>query len=177
MNKFWAFVVVILLAPFIAGFYGVLHDQITYTVAPEYYTKFKFMQFGLTDLAWPDRARAAIVGFGASWWMGVPIGILVGAFGFFQRDGARMLRVCLGAMGVAVAVTLLVGLGGLAFGFFVTRGGVNRANYDGWFVPANVVHLRNYICVGYMHNASYLGGVAALVAAWIYQFVMRAKMP
>lgn len=66
MKKFLALVVLLLLAPLIAGFYGVLHDQITYTVAPEYYTKFKFGQFGLLDLAWPDRARVALVGFGAS---------------------------------------------------------------------------------------------------------------
>ena len=177
MNKFFALLILVVLAPLIAGVYGVLHDQITYTVSPEYYTKFKFVQFGLLDLGWPDRARAAIVGFGASWWMGLPIGITVGAAGLIQRDGARMLRVSLGAMGVAVAVTLLVGLGGLAWGFLATRNGINRADYQGWFVPEDVVNLRRYLCVGYMHNASYLGGVLSIVAAWIYQIVMRVKAP
>ena len=26
----------------IAGIYGVIHDQVTFTLAPEYFTKFKF---------------------------------------------------------------------------------------------------------------------------------------
>lgn len=108
--------------------------------------------------------------------MGIPIGVLVGALGFIQRDASRMLRVSLKAMGVAVSTTLLVGLCGLLFGFFITRAGVDRANYTHWFVPADVVDLRNYICVGYMHNASYIGGVLSILTAWIYQLVMRFKI-
>ena len=33
-----------------AGIYGILHDQLTYTISPEYYTKFKFYHFGLMDM-------------------------------------------------------------------------------------------------------------------------------
>ena len=177
MKKLLVFVLLILFAPLIAGLYGALHDQISYTVAPEYYTKFKFIQFDLLDLEWPDRARAALVGFRASWWMGLPIGAIVGFAGFIQRDAARMWRVSLGAFAVAMAVTLSVGLCGLAWGFLATRGGIHRADYAGWFVPADVVDLRRFLCAGTMHNASYLGGLAGLVAACVYQLVWRWKSP
>jgi hypothetical protein len=29
----------------IAGLYGVVHDQITYSMSPEYFTRLKFFQF------------------------------------------------------------------------------------------------------------------------------------
>lgn len=177
MKKLLVFALLLLVAPAFAGIYGVVHDQISYSVAPEYFTKFKFHQFHLTDSPLPIRLRVAVVGWRASWWMGLPIGVLIGGVGLLERDAARMGKVCLQAMGVAIAVTLLVGLGGLIFGFFVTRAGINRADYSGWFVPADVLHLRNYLCAGYMHNASYLGGVASVVAAWIYQIWVRPKTP
>lgn len=50
MKKFLILILIILIAPIIGGLYGILHDQLTYTISPEYYTKFKFYQFGLMDL-------------------------------------------------------------------------------------------------------------------------------
>jgi hypothetical protein len=73
-------------AVLVAGLFGIIHDQISYSVSPEYFTKFKFIQFHLLDVDLPDRARAAMVGFLASWWMGIPLGILCGAAGFVQRS-------------------------------------------------------------------------------------------
>lgn len=175
MSKIAVFVALLFIAVAVAGFYGALHDQISYTVSPEYFTKFKFRQFGLLDLAWPDRARAAWVGFLVSWWMGIPIGWLVGAVAFIHRDARQMFRVGLASYGVAVATTLLVGLCGLAWGFWTTRNGINRANYAGWFMPDDVVNLRRFLCAGWMHNSSYLGGLLAIGAAWLYQLVVRFR--
>jgi hypothetical protein len=36
----------------IAGAYGILHDQISYTISPEYFTKLKFEQFHYANF-WP----------------------------------------------------------------------------------------------------------------------------
>jgi len=71
MKKFFVFVSLVLLAMFLSGLYGIVHDQISYTVSPEYFTKFKFQQFGITEVNLPDHVRASIVGFLASWWMGI----------------------------------------------------------------------------------------------------------
>lgn len=168
------FIVLVFAAVLLAGIFGVIHDQITYTVSPEYYTKFKFRQFGLLDLALPDRVRAAIVGFLASWWMGIPIGILVGSVGFIHRGHKRMFAVSLRSFVLVVAFTLLVGLIGLAYGFFSTAT-INRADYQGWFIPADIVDLRRFLCVGYMHNASYIGGALSIFAAWIYHVTIRVR--
>src|SRR5207247_304735 len=142
---------------FVAGIYGIGHDQISYTVAPEYFTKFKFRQFGFTETPLPERVRASMVGFLASWWMGIPIGLLVGAAGFIHRGYRRMLRVSLWSLLVTVGFTLLFGLGGLLYGYFRTAQ-INPADYSQWFIPGDITDLRRFLCAGYMHNASYLGG-------------------
>src|SRR5216684_3153776 len=115
LKKIGVFVIIVILAVFIAGLYGILHNQVSYTVAPEYFTKFKFRQFGFIDTPLPERVRASMVGFLASWWMGIPIGLLVGVAGFIHRGPRRMLRTSLWSLLVTVAFTLLFGLGGLLY--------------------------------------------------------------
>ncbi len=174
MKKFLVFVFLILLAVMVSGLYGMVHDQISYTVSPEYYTIFKFQQFGIADMNLPDRARASIVGFLASWWMGIPIGLMVGGTGFIHPGHWRMLKITLLAFGLVIAITLLFGLSGLLYGYLQTKT-INLADYHGWFIPKDVVDRRRFLCVGYMHNASYLGGTLSIFAACIFQVVVRIK--
>ncbi|HEV7926315.1 MAG TPA: signal peptide-containing protein [Verrucomicrobiae bacterium] len=174
MKKVLVYVLIVVLAVFVAGLYGVMHNQISYTVAPEYFTKFKFRQFGLTDSPLPERVRASMVGFLASWWMGIPIGLLVGAAGFIHRGPRRMLRVSLWSLLVAVGFTLLFGLGGLIYGYCQTAH-IDLAEYRDWFIPADVTNLRRYLCAGYMHNSSYLGGVLAILVAWAFHILVKLR--
>lgn len=174
LKKFGIYIVIIILAVFVAGLYGIVHNQISYTVAPEYFTKFKFRQFGFVDTPLPERVRASMVGFLASWWMGIPIGLLVGAVGFIHRDWREMLLVSLWSFVVVVGFTLLFGLCGLLYGYFQTAH-VNVADYQGWYIPEDVTNLRRFLCAGYMHNSSYLGGVLAIFVAWTFHVFVRMK--
>lgn len=175
LKKFGVYILIVVLAVFLAGLYGVVHNQISYTVAPEYFSKFKFRQFGFVDTPLPDRVRASMIGFLASWWMGIPIGLMVGAAGFIHRDAGRMLCISLWSLLVAVGFTLLFGLGGLLYGYAQTAH-IDIAEYRGWFIPEDVTDLRRFLCAGYMHNSSYLGGVIAIFVAWAFHFVMRRRM-
>ena len=67
-----------LLGSVIAGTYGVLHDQITYTVSPEYFTKFKIHQFQYLGVESGMRVLAAKIGFLATWWVGFFAGWFMG---------------------------------------------------------------------------------------------------
>jgi hypothetical protein len=53
-----------LVGALVAGLYGVLHDQVTYTISEEYFTRFKFYQFAYAE---PEsrspRVFAGIIGF------------------------------------------------------------------------------------------------------------------
>jgi len=54
---------VALIGAVIAGVYGVIHDQITYAISPEYFTHIKFKQFHFADVGLGDRAFVATIGF------------------------------------------------------------------------------------------------------------------
>ena len=174
MKKFLVYLFLMLLAIVVSGFYGVCHDQISYTVSPEYFTKFKFDQFGLTGMNLPDRARVSIVGFLASWWMGIPIGLLVGGSGLIHSGHWQMLKVSLMAFGLVIVITFIFGMCGLLYGYVQTKT-IILSDYQGWFIPNDVTDLRRFLCVGYMHNASYLGGVLSIFIACIFQVVVKIK--
>ena len=105
-KKLAVYLLLIGLAVLAAGLFGVAHNQISYTVSPEYFTKFKFWQFHLNDSPLPERIRASLVGFLAAWWMGIPLGLLIGAAGFMHHGHRRMLRVLLWSLAIATTFTL-----------------------------------------------------------------------
>jgi hypothetical protein len=174
MKKLRVFLVYLVLAVLAAGLFGALHDQISYSVSSEYYTRFKFQQFGLLDPAVPERLRAAQVGVLASWWMGLPLGLLTGAAGFIHPTVERMRRALLLSLPLAVGLTLAIALGGLAYGVFRTTG-FDLHTYRGLYVPAELADPRAFLCAGYMHNAAYLGGVLAIPASWIFHFAIKRR--
>jgi hypothetical protein len=59
----------VLLGGIIGGAYGAIHDQISYTISPEYFTQFKFHQFRYADFGLPNRLFVAIIGFLATWYL------------------------------------------------------------------------------------------------------------
>jgi hypothetical protein len=174
MKKLLVFVFMVFLAIVLSGIYGMLHDQISYTVSPEYFTKFKFRQFGLLDVELPDRLRASIVGFLATWWMGIPIGLIVGGVGFIHRGHWEMLKITLWSFVIVIVFTLLFGLGGLCYGWLATRT-INPGDYQYWFIPNDVIDLRRFLCAGYMHNSSYIGGTLAIFVAVGFHIAVRIK--
>jgi len=168
-------ILIIGLAPIIGGLYGILHDQLTYTISPEYYTKFKFYQFGLMDLGneaiFPNpRIEVSAVGFMATWWMGLPIGLILGLVGLVHKDNKQMFRATLKAIIVTVIVAFATGLIGLAYGkLYLADIGVD------WWLPDNLIDTKNFIAVGSMHNFSYLGGLTGLIAGTIYSVRQKRK--
>ena len=175
MKKIAIFLLFLPAAALVAGLFGAAHDQISYAVSPEYFTKFKFIQFRLLDAEVPDRIRTATVGFLASWWMGIPLGILCGLAGFLQRTPAIMARALAWSLPVIAIFTLIVALAGLAYGWWQTET-IDVSNYRGWFVPPNVADLRRFLCAGYMHNSAYLGGALSIPAAWLFHLIVRARV-
>ena len=51
------------LGAIVGGLYGILHDQITYSISPEYFTRLKFFQFHYADFGLPPRYFVAEIGF------------------------------------------------------------------------------------------------------------------
>lgn len=173
-RKFAIFLAFLPAAITMAGLFGAIHDQISYTVSDEYFTRFKFIQFRLLDSDTPERLKAALVGFLASWWMGLPLGLLTGMAGFIHPTSRQMKRALFWSLPLMAGFTLAFALGGLVYGYFQTTE-LDITAYQGWFIPKGLVHPRNFICAGYMHNAAYIGGVAAIPLTGIFHFMYRRR--
>ena len=184
MNRFFTLLIVIILGSLIAGLYGIIHDELTYTISPEYYTKFKFEQFGLywlgenigtgkTSEIIPaiPRLGVAIVGFLATWWMGLIIGLILGLSGLAIKQNTQFLKTILKAFWLTLIIAFITGLIGLFYGNFL----INTEKVN-WFMPDNLIDKKNFISVGSMHNFSYLGGLVGLVAGVFYIRKQRKKL-
>jgi len=175
MKKFLTLSFILALTPLLGGIYGILHDQLTYTISPEYYTKFKFYQFGLMEAGNEanfsnPRIQVSVVGFLATWWMGLPIGLILGLTGLIHKDNKQMFRSTMKAIVLTIVVAFLTGLTGLFYGeIFLAEKGVD------WWLPENLIDTKNFIAVGSMHNFSYLGGLFGLIAGIIYQVRQKRK--
>lgn len=176
MKKFLVLLLILIIAPLIGGLYGIIHDQLTYTISPEYYTKFKFYQFGLIESGYETvfpnpRLQVSIIGFMATWWMGVPIGLILGLTGLIHRSGKSMFKVTLQAFLVTMLVAFFTGLIGLTYGMFYLSGtGVD------WLFPENLIDKESFIAVGSMHNFSYLGGLVGMIAGIIFSVREKRKL-
>lgn len=157
----------------VAGVYGILHDQVTYSISPEYYTKFKFYQFGLVttgdEALLPDpRTYVTITGLMATWWTGCIVGLVQGMIGFIHPSPKIMLRVVLRTILLPLLTTFVFGIAGFIAGKYLISD-------PHWFFPENLLDRKNFITVGSIHNFSYLGGFAGLIWGIVYQLKQKRK--
>jgi hypothetical protein len=176
MRKFAVFFLIILVATAVASIYGVGHDQVTYSISPEYYTKFKFIQFNLADALAAQhmtqpRSAVVMVGILATWWMGLYIGILIGVVAFVFKDADTMFRCALQALALVLIVTILAGVAGGLYGHYIlAKRGVE------WWLPEQLVNKRAFITVGAIHDLSYLGGVIGLMGGVLFLLLKNHRL-
>ncbi len=163
MSKVLGFLAAVLGITLLSGLYGALHDQLSFTIAPEYFTRFKYDQFGF-EPEWfgGHRPAVAVIGFLATWWVGVFIGLFLGGTALLQPDALSMRRAILRGVSITLCVAAVCALAGLVYGRFLLED-----LPQGWFLPAEVLDRHAFLSVGSMHNASYGGGVLGLILALI----------
>ena len=153
----------LLIACLIAGLYGAMHNQISYTVSPDYFHQFKFIQFGL--IHFQDRTGAAFVGWYASWWMGIIIGIVLVPVSLIVPGAKGYFVAALRAFGVVTLTALATGLTGLLLGFLlIDPQRVGPVERYGQLINDPAAFWR----AGTMHSFSYLGGLLGIVTGLIY---------
>ena len=169
LAKFAALFGLIIAGPLLGATFGALHDQLSYTAGPEYFTRFKFVQFAWAEVAdMPPRLGAAVVGILATWWVGFYAGAFLAAVGLLHRTAGSMVRATLRAYGLVALCAILVGVAGLVFGW-IAFGSNESAAYVDWWRPDGLISPRRFFAVGMMHNGSYLGGALGLLLAAWYQ--------
>lgn len=155
---------VTILGGFIAGAYGILHDQITYSRSPEYFTKFKFDQFRYADLGFGDHVFASTIGFLATWWVGCIAAWFLARRMIPHRPRAHAYNDIRYGFLTIFACALLFGFFG--FGYGLLRG--PDADYSSWGWAFRELHIEDqwsFVRVAYIHNAGYLGALCGLVVA------------
>ena len=163
-----------ILGAFLAGFYGIIHDQFTFTISSEYFTQIKFKQFHYADFGMGNRAFVCSIGFLATWWVGLFAGWILSRSVLSANDktvGAKKVKLgfCI-IFGTAVITAVLVGL--------YTQATTNFYDHASWaatFDYYNIKNFREFMQVVYIHYASYFGGLVGLVIA-VLVLLMRNKI-
>ncbi len=172
MKKLFTFLLIVFLSCTIASIYGVLHDQFTYTISPEYYTKFKFPMFRLIyDDSSNIRMLVALTGIIATWWVGLIMGIIFGLTALIHNVWKAMLISSVRSIGLAIAITIFAGLAGLGYGYLTCNDIKSGVSY-----PYDMVSLDDpaaFYMVGCMHNSGYLGAAIGLIFGIVY--IIRHK--
>jgi len=155
----------------LAGIYGALHDQVTYSISHEYFTRLKFSQFHYANLGLPPRAFVAEIGFLATWWVGFFAAWFIARITVPAFPPAATARHTMHGFLIIFAFTLALSILGYVLGI------MHGSDYSGWEGLAfrlGILDLPSFVRVAYIHNASYLGGLIGLVAAIIYLRKLRS---
>jgi hypothetical protein len=164
----------VLLFPIIccmAGIYGFLHDQISFTVSPEYFTLLKFSQFNIPDNL-HNRIGAGIVGILATWWMGLVIGVIIIPVGLVIPNWKNYFKVMLKTFIYVSLTALLIGIIALIYGLI----NYDIVNIPQFSFPDGVVDKVNFAVVGNMHNFSYIGGIIGIIIGIIYIIINNFRI-
>lgn len=155
---------VALLGAALAGGYGALHDQISYAVSPEYFTKLKFRQFSYADFGCPPRLFASEVGFLGTWWVGLLAGWFLSRGGLVELPPAERRRCTVRALGLVLLAAAVGGLLGSGWGVAATR-----ADLSAWhdWRELGVEDLRAFVIVAHLHTGGYVGALVGLILALV----------
>jgi hypothetical protein len=163
------------LGALLGGIYGALHDQVSYSISPEYFTKMKFQQFWYANFGWPQRVYASEVGFLASWWVGAIGAWLLARLGLDGFPPAMRRRYVAKAFAIVFGSAVIIGGAGLLLGTIVSH----QSDLSGWkeFKDAfDLQELPSFVIVAYLHAASYLGALVGVIAAGVYVWRAERRM-
>lgn len=172
MTKFRGCFSTIILCCLMAGTYGILIDQVTYTVSPEYYTQYKFPLYHINPYEFGgDRMSAVVIGFMATWWTGLFIGAGLGFTSMIfdqQRERRRNLIV---AVFIVLVTTIVMGGIGYLYGLMVE---VNEVVEQRMLIQSLNDPI-DFVVVGSVHQHSYVGAFLGLFLGISYLFTQKAK--
>jgi hypothetical protein len=149
----------------LAGVYGAVHDQITYSISPEYFTRLKFSQFRYANFGLPPRVFVAEIGFLATWWVGFIATWFITRITVPAFPPALTSRHTIHGFLIIFAFAFASSTVGYVLGL------LHGSDYWAWEDLASklgIVDVPSFVRVAYIHNASYLGGLIGLVAAILH---------
>ena len=161
----------------VAGVYGAVHDQISFAISPEYFTRMKFRQFAWADVGLPPRAFASEVGFLGTWWVGLVAGWFAARAGLAELPRSERGRCTTRCFGIVLATAAVVGLASALVGLAEARSG-DLSSWDDVRTLLEVEDVPGFVVVAYLHGGGYLGAALGLILAIVYvrRCVTRAAL-
>ena len=156
----------------LAGLYGVLHDQITYSISPEYFTNLKFDQFHWADLGLPQRIFVGEIGFLATWWVGFFAAWFLARITVPALPPEVAFRYALRGFAIVFAFGFAGGVVGYVLGL-IRLTNSDYSSWDDFRLCYDLTDVPSFVRVAYIHNAGYLGGLIGAIIAILY--VRRVK--
>ena len=153
-----------LLGAVFAGVYGVLHNQITFTISNEYFLKIKYLQFDYLNFGGSDRVRISIIGFFAACWAGLLSGWFLSRWFLPHGSLAKASRKIFLSSIIVFATSLVSATVGGAYIFF-RRESIDYSNWNQLINYYNIEGKSAFINVAYIHNGSYLGVLFGMLIA------------
>lgn len=177
MKKTTVFISALLLLSIIAGLYGIVHDIITYHISSEYFTRYTFIELGLTDaFGQPEISEyvyLAITGWMTTWWMGLIAGIVFGIFAYGTTTAQSMATLIARASVLMLGITVTFGVLGYIAGLLSNAFGLfNPASYI-FFLDGEPKDVAHFNIAAFIHNFSYVGGGLGILLGCVW--IVRQK--
>ena len=181
MRKLINLFLFIVLSILLSGFYGVIHNQITYSISSEYFTLFLFVQHKLPEyFIQPARLGAGIIGWASTWWMGLIIGITLGTLWIWNDILTTKDR--FKALGTVFITAITFGIIGYLIAYIQWQ---PKRYYEvisfpsyGKIIDNSLQAITNphaFLRAETLHKFSYLGGITGLLIG-IFQLLKKKKI-
>ncbi|PHN94683.1 hypothetical protein CSC80_04875 [Maribacter sp. 6B07] len=153
----------------ISGLYGIIHNQVTFTISSEYFTHFKFIQHHLPEyFIKPARLGASVIGWNSTWWVGLIFGFILGSL--WIRNDTLTIKDRFKAFSTICITTITVGTIGYLIAHLQWQPTkhyevINFPNYGG-IIDESIQSMTNpyaFLRAGTVHNFSYIGGILGLL--------------
>ena len=158
----------IVIAPVISGCFGAIYDMLVFTLAPEFFTEYRFPQFEISGKMTPI-VGAAIIGFSKSWQIGIPIGIILGAMSYMHRSIQKTYKYMIISYAIAIGTAIA----------FATIGLVLMKNQlsQNMFIGTDKALQRTVEIIVNMNNFTQAGALigTALACSWQLYMILRKK--
>ncbi len=165
------FLVLLFISSVSAGVYGIIYDQISYSVSPEFFEKLRFPEDGYhVSSRLHPRLKAAYAGWTNTWPVGLVLGGILSLAGLMHHNLRRMLTTTLLSFFFTLAISFMFGMVGLYMGS--TEWGNDDAYVN---LRADLHDPTHFKMVQNMQNFSYVGALTGIFVGLFFHLYQRNK--
>lgn len=156
-----------LLGAVFSGFYGALHNQVTFCISNEYFLKIKYLQFDYLIFGDAHRVNISIIGLFAGCWAGLLLGWFLSRW-FLPHGSIFIANQKIFRSSIIIFFTSILSATVSGFYAFFQKEAID---YSNWAQLVNLYGIENkwaLVNVAYIHNGSYLGALLGMFIALIW---------